>query len=193
LKSGLGDTDQFVEEAMSGTSSASPSDATSLEGSQDLLSETLQSSVVPIIEHEQASFSAARDLQFTVCPESVGIGECFPMELQIRSLKLSLPQTYSYLELIKGPQRKMRLISGNMDGVRVRVGVMRVPYLQKYVKQMEEGQLLIMKAELASLEGVQSFLEPGKQKMKTVADDLAVQKFCAGLNLKTGVYLEKGL
>ncbi len=191
MKSGLGDTDQFVEEAMSGTSSASPSDATSLEGSQELLSETLQSSVVPIIEHEQASFSAARDLQFTVCPELVGIGECFPMELQIRSLKLSLPQTYSYLELIKGPQRKMRLISRNMDGVRV--GVMKVPCLQKYCKQMEEGQLLIMKAELASLGGVQSFLEPGKQKMKTVADDLAVQKFCAGLNLKTGVYLVKGL
>jgi hypothetical protein len=52
LKSGLGDTDQFVEEAMSGTSSASPSDATSLEGSQELFSETLQSSVLPIIENE---------------------------------------------------------------------------------------------------------------------------------------------
>jgi hypothetical protein len=64
LKSSLGDTDQSVEEAagsMSGTSSASPSDATSLEGSQELLSETLQSSVVPITEREQATFSAARD------------------------------------------------------------------------------------------------------------------------------------
>jgi hypothetical protein len=119
------------------------------------------------------------------------IGESFPMELQIRSLKLSLPKIYSYLEQIKGPQRKMRLISGNIDGVKV--GVMKVPYLQKYCKQMEEGQLLIMKAELPSLGGVQRFLEPGKQKMKTVADDLAVQKFCEGLNLKTGVYLVKGL
>ncbi len=55
LKSRLGDTDQSVEEAagsMSGTSLASPSDATSLEGSQQLLSETLQSSVLPIIENE---------------------------------------------------------------------------------------------------------------------------------------------
>jgi hypothetical protein len=113
------------------------------------------------------------------------------MELQIRSLKLSLPQISSYLQLIKEPQKKMRLISRNMDGVKVRV--MKVPYLQKYCKQMEEGQLLIMKAELASLEGVQSFLEPGKQKMKTVRDDLRVQKFCAGLNLKTGVHIVKGL
>jgi hypothetical protein len=58
------------------------------------------------------------------------------MELQIRSLKLSLHQISSYLQLLKGPQRK-RLISGNMDGVRV--GVMKVPYLQKYCK-LEEGQ-----------------------------------------------------
>jgi hypothetical protein len=64
LKSSLGDTDQSVEDAagsISGTSSASPSDATSLEGSRELLSETLQSSVVRITESEQATFSAARD------------------------------------------------------------------------------------------------------------------------------------
>jgi hypothetical protein len=61
LKSWLGDTDQLVEEAMSGTSSASPSDATNLEGSQKLLSETLQSSVLPITEREQATFSVAKD------------------------------------------------------------------------------------------------------------------------------------
>ncbi len=112
------------------------------------------------------------------------------MELQIRSLKLSLPQISSYLQLIKGPQRK-RLISGNMDGVRV--GVMKVPYLQKYCKQLEEGQPLTIKAELSSMEGVQSFLEPGKQKMKTVEDDLIVPKFCARLNLSTGVHIVKGL
>jgi hypothetical protein len=34
-----------------------------------------------------------------------------------------------------------------------------------------------MKVELASLEGVQSFLELGKQKMKTIGDDLIVPKF----------------
>ncbi len=110
------------------------------------------------------------------------------MELQIR--KLSLPQISSYLQLIKGPQRK-RLISGNMDGVRL--GVMKVPYLQKYCKQLEKGQPLTMKAELPSVEGVQSFLEPGKQKMKTVGDDLIVPKFCARLNLSTGVHIVKGL
>ncbi len=66
------------------------------------------------------------------------------MELQIRCLKLSLLQIYIYLQLIKGPQRKMKLINKNMDGVRM--GMMKVPYLQKYNKQMEEGQLLIMKA-----------------------------------------------
>jgi hypothetical protein len=38
----------------------------------------------------------------------------------------------------------MKLINKNMDGVRM--GMMKVPYLQKYNKQMEEGQLLIMKA-----------------------------------------------
>jgi hypothetical protein len=69
--------------------------------------------------------SQLQGIQFTVCPEVVGIGESFPMELQIRCLKLSLPQISSYLQLIKGPERKMRLISGNMDGVRVRV--MKVP------------------------------------------------------------------
>jgi hypothetical protein len=43
------------------------------------------------------------------------------------------------------------------------------------------------------MEGVQSFLEPGKQKMKTVEDDLIVPKFCARLNLSTGVHIVKGL
>jgi hypothetical protein len=50
-----------------------------------------------------------------------------------------------------------------------------------------------MKAELASLEGVQSFLEPGKQKLKTVGNDLIVLKFCARLNLSTGVHIVRGL
>ncbi len=63
----------------------------------------------------------------------------------------------------------------------------------KYYKQMEEGQLLIMKAKLASLEGMHSFLELGKQKMKTIGDDLMVPKFCARLNLSTGVHIVKGL
>ncbi|CAK9882227.1 unnamed protein product [Sphagnum jensenii] len=110
---------------MSGTSSASPSDATNLEGSQELLSETLQSSVLPITEREQATFSVAKDTIHSMSG-GVGIGECFPMELQIRNLKLSLPQISSYLQLIKGSQKK-RLISRNMDRVRVRV--MKVPYL----------------------------------------------------------------
>jgi hypothetical protein len=50
-----------------------------------------------------------------------------------------------------------------------------------------------MKVELASLEGVQSFLELGKQKMKIVGDDLIVPKFCARLNLSTRVHIVKGL
>jgi len=58
---------------------------------------------------------------------------------------------------------------------------------------MEEGQLLIMKAKFTSLEGVQNFLELGKQKMKIVGDDLIVPKFCARLNLSTRVHIVKGL
>jgi hypothetical protein len=58
---------------------------------------------------------------------------------------------------------------------------------------MEEGQLLIMKVELTSLEGVQSFLELGKHKMKIVRDDLIVPKFCGRLNLSTGVHIVKEL
>ncbi len=53
--------------------------------------------------------------------------------------------------------------------------------------------MLIIKVELASLEGVQSFLELGKQKMKIVGDDLRVPKFCARLNLSTEVHIVKGL
>jgi hypothetical protein len=58
---------------------------------------------------------------------------------------------------------------------------------------MEEGQLLIMKVELASLEGVKSFLELGKLKMKIVGDDFIVPKFYARLNLSTRMHIVKGL
>jgi len=58
---------------------------------------------------------------------------------------------------------------------------------------MEESQLLIMKVELTSLEGVQSFLELGKQKMKTIKDDLIVPKFYARLDLSIRMHILKGL
>jgi hypothetical protein len=58
---------------------------------------------------------------------------------------------------------------------------------------MEGGQLLIMKVELASLEGVRSFLELRKHKMKIVGDNIIVPKFCARLNLSAGVHIVKGL
>ncbi len=45
----------------------------------------------------------------------------------IKNLKLSLLQIYNYLQLIKGPQRKMGFINIYMDGVRM--GVMKAPYL----------------------------------------------------------------
>jgi hypothetical protein len=43
---------------------------------------------------------------------------------------------------------------------------------------MEEVQLLIMKIELASLEGMKSFLELGKQKMKTIRNDVSIKVLC---------------
>jgi hypothetical protein len=58
---------------------------------------------------------------------------------------------------------------------------------------MEEGQLMIMKVEFTSLEGVENFLELRKQKMKIVGDDFIVPKFCARLNLLTRVHIVKGL
>jgi len=58
---------------------------------------------------------------------------------------------------------------------------------------MEEGQLLIMKAKLASLEETQTFLELRKQKMKTIGDDFIVPNICARLNLSTKVHIVKGL
>jgi hypothetical protein len=56
---------------------------------------------MPIIKLKKF-LSTTRDVQFTVCPELVGIGESFPIKLQIKSMQLSLPQIYSYLQLIKG-------------------------------------------------------------------------------------------
>jgi hypothetical protein len=52
---------------------------------------------------------------------------------------------------------------------------------------------MIMKAKFTSSEGVQNFLELGKQRMKIVWNDLIVPKFCARFNLSTGVHIVKGL
>ncbi len=71
------------------------------------------------------------------------------------------------------------------------MGVMKVP-CQNTTSRWREGRLWIMKVELAFLEGVQSFLELGKRKMKIIGDDLIVPKFCARLNLSTGVHIVKG-
>jgi hypothetical protein len=59
----------------------------------------------------------------------------------MKSLKKSVPQIYNYLQLIKGPHRKMRFISEYMDGVRMGRND-EGPLLTK-ILQVEKGRLIV--------------------------------------------------
>ncbi len=151
------------------------------------MSETLQSSVLPITENEPASFSAARD---TLHSTSIGGRDWRAFSHGVADKKAI---TASNIKLSATDQGTSEEEAHKRKYGWSEIGSDEGSLLAEILQAVGERSATDYESRAPIYGRVQSFLEPGKQKMRTVGDDLIVPKFCGRLNLSTGVHIVKGL